>query len=66
MDNLQELNENRDQLLTSLTRLKFEYIDLKKVNSDLKKENQLIKEHVQQLELSRMYDMVLNWELNMI
>jgi len=50
IDNFQELNENRDQLLTSLTSLKFEYIDLEKINSDLKKENQFLKEQVQQLD----------------
>ncbi|KAG5587274.1 hypothetical protein H5410_047708 [Solanum commersonii] len=50
IDNFQELNENRDQLLTSLTSLKVEYIDLEKINSDLKKENQFLKEQVQQLD----------------
>ena len=50
IDNVQELDENKDQLLASLASLKFEYIDLEKINSDLKKENQFLKEQVQQLD----------------
>ena len=50
IDNFQDLNENRDQLLSSLTSLKFEYIDLEKINSGLKEENQFLKEQVQQFD----------------
>ena len=50
IDNFQDLNENRDQLLSSLTNLKFKYIDLENINSCMKKENQFLKEQVQQLD----------------
>ena len=38
IDTIQELVKTKNQLLASMTILKFEYIDLEKVNSDLKKE----------------------------
>ena len=37
IDTIQELVKTKNQLLASMTSLKFEYIDLEKVNSDLKK-----------------------------
>ena len=49
-DTIQELVKTKNLLFTSMTSLKFEYIDLEKVNSDLKKENQLLKEQVEQLD----------------
>lgn len=36
VDNVQDLNKNRDQVLDYLTNLKFEYINLKKINTGLK------------------------------
>ena len=50
IDTIQELFNTKNQLLASMTSLKFEYIDVEKVNSDLKKENQLLKEQVEQLD----------------
>ena len=50
IDTIQELVKTKNQLLASMTSLKFEYINLEEVSSDLKKENQLLKEQVQQLD----------------
>ncbi|KAG5586337.1 hypothetical protein H5410_046771 [Solanum commersonii] len=60
IDNVQELDENKDQLLASLISLKFEYTDLEKINSDLKKENQFLKKQVQQL---NSYTLALKFEI---
>ena len=38
-DTIQKLVKTKNQLIASMTSLKFEYIDLEKVNSDLMKEN---------------------------
>lgn len=50
IDNSQDLNDNMDQLLASMTSLKFEYIDLGKMNTGLKEENEFLQKKVQQLD----------------
>ena len=53
-DTISELNNNKNDLLASMISLKFEYIDLEKINTSLKEENQLLKEKVNQLETSNL------------
>jgi len=50
IDTIQELVKTKNQILATLTSLKFEYIDLEKLNVDLKEKNKFLSLKVQQLE----------------
>ncbi|XP_049391443.1 uncharacterized protein LOC125855783 [Solanum stenotomum] len=50
----EELVKTKNQIFASLTSLKFEYIDLEKLNAELKEKNKLLSQKVKQLESCNM------------